>query len=195
VGYGWKTAAASPTNELLLPVVMELLPAGRVLDLGCGNGALTSKLPVSVGVDQDADGIAIARGISPATRFVEEVAEPGLLARIGEDPFDGVVSLEVVEHVYDPHAWATCCFESLRPGGRLICSTPYHGYLKNLAISLAGGWDAHWHPLRTGGHIKFWSAETLTELLSVHGFAEISVRGVGRVRPLWWSMVVTAIRP
>lgn len=193
--YGWNSAAGTDTQRLLLPVVRELLPAGRVLDIGCGNGSLTKLLPVAVGIDPDEMGIALAAEQTPRTRFVVEDATPGLLGRLDEPPFDAVISLEVVEHVYDPRQWAACCFEALQPGGLLICSTPYHGYAKNLALSVAGRWDRHWHPLRVGGHIKFWSVATLSELLTGAGFVDVQFRGVGRVRWMWWSMVASARRP
>jgi len=35
----------------------------------------------------------------------------------------------------------------LKPGGRLVLTTPYHGYVKNLAIAVLGRWDAHADPL------------------------------------------------
>jgi len=35
--------------------------------------------------------------------------------------------------------------EVIQPGGHIILTTPYHGYLKNLLISLLGMWDRHSH--------------------------------------------------
>lgn len=69
---------------------------------------------------------------------------------------------------------------------------PYHGYLKNLLICLAGEWDSHHTPLWDGGHIKFWSYRSLSALLQVNGSDVIEFKGVGRVYELWKSMVVTA---
>jgi hypothetical protein len=80
----------------------------------------------------------------------------------------------------------------LKPGGYLVLSTPYHGYLKNLALSLTGKWDFHHSPLRDGGHIKFWSRKTLTELLETEGFHVTDFIGVGRIPYLWKSMVIVA---
>jgi hypothetical protein len=76
-----------------------------------------------------------------------------------------------------------------------IVSTPYHGYWKNLALSLVpGAWDRHHHPLQDDGHIKFWSIPTLRMLLSKAGFQQTSFRRVGRLGPLAKSMVAIAIK-
>jgi hypothetical protein len=45
-----------------------------------------------------------------------------------------------------------------------------------------------WH----GGHIKFWSRATLSQLLRDNGFTVIDFSGVGRVPYLWKSMVLVA---
>ena len=79
--------------------------------------------------------------------------------------------------------------------GQLICSTPYHGYLKNLALSLVNKWDDHHNPLWDGGHIKFFSRDSLTRLLREAGLVNISFRGAGRLPYLWKSMVLAADRP
>ena len=73
-------------------------------------------------------------------------------------------------------------------------TTPYHGYLKNLAISVIGGWDRHADPLWDGGHIKFFSRRTITRLLNEAGFRVVSFNGVGRLHYLWKSMVVVAVK-
>jgi hypothetical protein len=43
-----------------------------------------------------------------------------------------------------------------------------------------------------GGHIKFWSKKTLSELLKREGFEVIDFHGVGRLPYLWKSMVLIA---
>jgi hypothetical protein len=71
-----------------------------------------------------------------------------------------------------------------------VVSTPYHGYLKNLVISLLDKWDSHHTALWHGGHIKFWSQSTLTQLFSENGFTVCGFFGVGRVPFLWKSMII-----
>ena len=73
-------------------------------------------------------------------------------------------------------------------------TTPYHGYLKNLAISLAGAWDRHLDPIWDGGHIKQFSRKTITRLLIDSGFVLKKFGGVGRVPWLWKSMIVLALK-
>jgi len=76
----------------------------------------------------------------------------------------------------------------------LIISTPYHGYLKNLALAFTGKWDTHANPLWDGGHIKLWSRRTLGCLLTGAGFENLQFRGVGRLPGLWMTMVMSGDR-
>ena len=200
--YGWNDAAPPESAGYINAAVRRALRAFAptdVLDAGCGNGALVADLVADgyrvVGVDADARGLDHARRAVPGARF--EVAlfgsDPAALAPAGG--FDAVVSTEVVEHLYAPHELAAFAFAALKPGGRLVISTPYHGYLKNLALSLAGKWDTHLDPHWHGGHIKFWSRPTLTRLLQEAGFRVVGFEGVGRVPYLWKSMLLIAERP
>jgi hypothetical protein len=87
------------------------------------------------------------------------------------------------------------CKQVLNEKGELIISTPYHGYLKNLALSLFNKWDRHWSPAWHGGHIKFWSKTTLIRVLTDAGFTVIAFRGCGRVPYFWKSMIIKAKLP
>lgn len=166
--------------------------------MGCGNGFFIGSLSDQcriVGIDPSEEGIESARAQYPKARWERIAAVPEILELLGSKPFDYVLSVEVVEHVYLPRLWAQACFNALRPGGKMICTTPYHGYLKNLTLSLTDSWDAHIDPLWDGGHIKFWSKKTLTRLLTEAGFIDVSFAGRGRLPWLWKSMVLTAQKP
>lgn len=171
----------------------------RVLDVGCGNGFVAGRFLERgcqvVGIDLSQEGIAIARKTYPGARFEMLAADDNILTDLGEEAFDIIISTEVVEHLYSPRPYAAGCFGALRPGGRFICSTPYHGYLKNLALSIVNKWDRHLDPLWDGGHIKFWSPNSLYRLLNEAGFEDLQFAGVGRVPYLWMSMVVSGRRP
>lgn len=69
----------------------------------------------------------------------------------------------------------------LAPGGLGIISTPYHGYVKNLAVIALGGFDHHFNPLWEGGHLKFFTIRKLRELFIEYGFTTPEFHRVGRV--------------
>lgn len=164
-------------------------PGVRVLDVGCGNGYLVSwfmeRGAVGVGIDASAQGIEQARRAYPDGRFERLLADERVLENLDTQAFDIVTSTEVVEHLYDPRSWARGCFAAVRPGGRFVCTTPYHGYLKNVAIAATNKFDHHMNPLWDGGHIKFWSPSTLGTLLREVGFTNIRWKGSGRLPLLW----------
>jgi 2-polyprenyl-6-hydroxyphenyl methylase/3-demethylubiquinone-9 3-methyltransferase len=196
--YCYQTAAPLCTHGYLLPQIMSfcpaLTPALRVLDVGCGNGAMAGEFLKAgchvVGIDLSEPGIDIARRAYPAGRFEVMAADDQIMQRLACEPFDLVISTEVVEHLYDPRSFIRGCFAATRPGGRFICSTPYNGYLKNVAIALLGKFDDHVNPLWDGGHIKPWSRKTLGILLGEAGFANLQFKGAGRFPYLWKSMVM-----
>jgi 2-polyprenyl-3-methyl-5-hydroxy-6-metoxy-1,4-benzoquinol methylase len=200
--FGYAGTGGSPASQYISPVVLAVLrdlpTAARVLDVGCGNGALAGQLIEAgltvVGIDLSEEGIGIARDVHPQGRFEVMPADARMLEHLGEQPFDAIVSTEVIEHLYDPVAYLIGCREALRPGGRLVVSTPYHGYLKNMALAITGRWDSHLQPARVGGHIKFWSRSTLTAALEDGGFRSIEFHGAGRIPLVWKSMILTAIR-
>ena len=88
--------------------------------------------------------------------------------------------------------WPPPAGDALCPGGYVILTTPYHGYLKNIAISLFNEWDQHHHPEREGGHIKFFSEKSLARVLTENGFSDIVFRNAGRLPYFWKSMVCRA---
>jgi 2-polyprenyl-6-hydroxyphenyl methylase/3-demethylubiquinone-9 3-methyltransferase len=201
--FGYSHPNESHMHSRIMPKLLEfaadIKPGVRVLDVGCGNGFVCSRFLdfgcSAVGIDLSIEGIERARQAYPQGRFELVAADSEVLEKLGEAPFDLVVSTEVVEHLYAPREWAAGCFNALKPGGRLLCSTPYHGYLKNLALSLSGHWDTHANPLWDGGHIKLWSRRTLAALLDEAGFVNIEIRGAGRVPGLWMTMVAKAEKP
>jgi 2-polyprenyl-6-hydroxyphenyl methylase/3-demethylubiquinone-9 3-methyltransferase len=171
----------------------------RVLDIGCGTGVLCGAFQRqgcrAVGVDLSESGVALARQHFPECRFELLGVNDLTLAQLGEAPFDIVVSTEVIEHLYAPRTLVTAAFAALKPGGLFIATTPYHGFLKNLAISLCDHWDVHADPLWDGGHIKLFSRNTLFRILEEAGFRDIRFRGVGRLPFLWMSMAAAGRKP
>ena len=86
-------------------------------------------------------------------------------------------------------------YELLEPDGVGIISTPYHGYWKNLVLAMTGKLDTHFTALWDGGHIKFFSIKTLSELIQETGFDRLQFYRLGRIPILGKSMVAVFRKP
>ncbi len=199
--YGWDSAGSTPDHAYTFPAIESLLPKNKgqrlnVLDAGCGNGAIAMKISALghqvTGIDISEDGIVIARKAHPRVRFEIASVYDDLHSII--DEVDVVVSSEVIEHLYDPQRYLDNMLSIIRPGGCVILTTPYHGYLKNLALSLFNYWDKHHTVDWVGGHIKFFSENTLSKMLIEAGFSNVTYNNVGRLTWLWKSMVCRATK-
>jgi len=191
------------TAKFILPVVraeIENLPARSVVaDAGCGNGSMLGELREYGfelhGLEVSESGLAQAK---KAYRGIE-FSYADLMADLSYHPLagkcDAVISTEVVEHVFLPRIFARNCYRLLKPRGKLILSTPYHGYLKNMALALTGKLESHFTVLWDYGHIKFWSRRTLGILLEETGFKVVGFHGAGRMPFLWKSMILVAMKP
>lgn len=196
--YGWNDTEVVSTGFIYPKLKKALLESGSkcILDLGSGNGEIANKLisdGFSVyGVDASAQGVKIANEHNPNHFFVMNFESDDLPKELRDFHFDTVISTEVIEHLYDPESYIKLCRNILKNKGNIILTTPYHGYLKNLVLSVAGKWDTHFSPLWTGGHIKFWSFKTLKILLERNEFVVEEFIGCGRMRWLWKSMMIRA---
>lgn len=199
--FGFTRTSASHAHQYLDGPILSLIDPKRnskILDLGCGNGALVRLLVEkgfdAYGTDASIEGIKIAQESLPERFIIQDLAKDGLPKEFEPIPFNTVISTEVIEHLYDPRKFASFCKKILlrNGGGELIISTPYHGYFKNLVIALMGKWDDHTNPLFDGGHIKFWSKATLSKLLEEQGFTVTDFIGCGRFPYLWKSMIIKA---
>jgi 2-polyprenyl-6-hydroxyphenyl methylase/3-demethylubiquinone-9 3-methyltransferase len=96
-------------HDYLIPAVLSILKEvrpKRIFDLGCGNGLAAHVLATHgyriVGIDPSEEGINWARAHYPDIEVHQGSANDDLRARFGTFPV--VMSLEVVEHIYDPRA-------------------------------------------------------------------------------------------
>jgi len=195
--YGFTHNQAAHTFKYLLTPVLSFLGNDKkrtILDLGCGNGYLVSYLLQegynAYGTDASEKGIAIAKQEHPDRFFLQDLSTGKLPDELQTLAFDTILSTEVIEHLYDPEGFIDFCRDQLTKGGELIITTPYHGYLKNLGLSLFNKWDGHLDPLWYGGHIKMWSRATLSKLLEKKGFEVVNFQGCGRIPYFWKSMII-----
>jgi 2-polyprenyl-3-methyl-5-hydroxy-6-metoxy-1,4-benzoquinol methylase len=192
--------APTYANAYLWPVLQSLIrsrdwPVRRSFDLGCGNGSTCKMLGSlgfeTTGVDTSESGIALARSNGVQAHLGSAYDE--LAATYGTFPL--VVSLEVIEHCMEPRAFVRTFLSLIAPGGVGFLSTPYHGYLKNVALAVSGQMDRHFTALWDGGHVKFFSVKTLRTLLQEAGASDLRFLRVGRIPVLAKSMIAVVEIP
>lgn len=182
------------------PIFEQLAKAGAhtVLDLGCGNGWFTQSLVRCgfevLGADHNEAMLRQAQAQRPSVRFqamdVMQALPPGLSQR-----FDAVVAIDLIDHVTLPRRMIETALAALKPGGLLVVTCAYYGYAKNLALALAGRFDARWDPLLDDGGVKFFSRATLSTLISEFELQDLHFQTVGRIPMFARSMLVAARSP
>jgi SAM-dependent methyltransferase len=118
------TRVIEERKKLLRLFVDDILPAGDLLEIGCGGGDRL-KTFAALGwnvTGQEIDPVAASRAsaASGVDVYVGQVSE---LAGSGRR-FDAIVMNHVIEHLLDPVALLATCRTMLRAGGRLVCVTP-----------------------------------------------------------------------
>jgi 2-polyprenyl-3-methyl-5-hydroxy-6-metoxy-1,4-benzoquinol methylase len=167
----------------------------RVLDVGCGEGRFAAAL-----TDAGAQVVAIDVADEPLRRarvrcndLDLRLAEPEGPWLLKDASFDVVWAGETIEHVADTAAWLSEVRRVLRPGGRLLVSTPAHDRLTLLRLALSRrAFAARFEPRLD--HLRFYSRATLTELLEDFGFERIEVRGIGGAPGARRTLLVCAQR-
>jgi 2-polyprenyl-3-methyl-5-hydroxy-6-metoxy-1,4-benzoquinol methylase len=194
-----------PLNEHRHRAHAKLLAAvgtdNRILDVGCSSGYLAQPLAergnTIVGVELDPVAARAAeafceRVLVGDVETMELPLEPG--------SFDVVLCGDVVEHLRDPRAALARLRPFLKPGGRIVLSTPN---VANWAIrlSLLGGrWRYTDRGILDRTHTHLFTRTTLAEALDAAGYEHVEIdfsapvpgdsdlldglgRAVGRLRP------------
>jgi 2-polyprenyl-3-methyl-5-hydroxy-6-metoxy-1,4-benzoquinol methylase len=177
----WRTVPAGIEPEhfaLRLRFLLAGVPPGsRVLDLGCGEGAFAAELLRAgsevLAVDVAEEPLRRAREKSPelSTQLIDGEGTWGL----ADASFDVVWAGEVIEHVADTSRWLSELRRVLRPGGRVLLSTPQLGRAQLLSAALSGNAFARRFDPQ-GDHLHHYDRATLSALVTSFGFEQLSVR-------------------
>lgn len=183
----WTEEGYLPLGNITAPLeqlyAQHVGPSADCLDLGCGDGRtsgiwLRERARSYVGVDISKPGVARARALGLDARHIETASE----LPFADDSFDVVVSIEVLEHLFEPHLAADEMLRVLRPGGVTIVTVPNASHWRDRIDMLCGKWIPRGDDLGReepwrSPHIRFFSVGSLRALLQSRGFREVSVGG------------------
>ena len=144
-------------------------PNERILDLGCGDGQLTTRIAATgalvVGVDASPEMVLSARGRSIVAEeaFAESLPHEDSI-------FDAVFSNAALHWVRDQDAMMTEVHRVLKPGGRFVAEMGGHGNVAAILVALKAVLVRHNHGDREDGVNYYPTAESYTRRLESHGF-------------------------
>ncbi len=168
--------AAPGVHEYAADLVRAALPGGgRVLEVGSGCGALALRLR-DAGVD------VVPTDLDPPHEWIArlDLDEPEWTDAT-RGPFDLVVCVETLEHVENPRQVLRSIRALLRPGGRLVVSTPNVTHPHSRLLTLLRGapyifGPRHYH---SPGHITLLPDWMLAEHVRLAGFGQVEVSAAG----------------
>jgi SAM-dependent methyltransferase len=146
-----------------------LRPPARVLDVGCGSGAVAGMLQEHgysvVGIDT---GEMLVRKADE--RFPQATFVAGEIERLAPDlgPFDAVGFFDVLEHLDDPGAFMETALAHARPGALVVATVP-------ALMELYSTID------RLSGHKRRYEPGELKRLFVDRGLVDVEEHGIFRL--------------
>lgn len=180
-----ETKYAVPYEVQRVALLESLIPTGNganAIDLGCGPGhfsrVLTTRGWRTTAVDTDSSNIALAGAHAAETRLGDALS---VLATLPAAHFELAIAFEIIEHM--PLALGTELVTEiarvLKPGGRLLISTPNRhspeglgGYYWGEKLRKRGRWTA-WDKT----HVHIYSSREILQLLAASGLTVMGTTG------------------
>jgi 2-polyprenyl-3-methyl-5-hydroxy-6-metoxy-1,4-benzoquinol methylase len=150
-------------------------PGGRVLEVGCGRGAVLDRLKrfgwQAEGIDFDPIAVQTARnkGLDVRHGELEQM-------HYADGSFDAVVMSHVVEHVPDPRALLRETHRVLKEGGELVMYTPNS---LSLGHRLYG---PNWRGLEVPRHLNIFTPRSLARIAGEAGFRKVVSASIPRAK-------------
>ncbi len=165
-------------NERRMVLIRGFKPTGRFLDIGCAHGLLLDRAKLA--------GYATF-GVEPTSKNAEVAAAKGhnvfngwlndFVAKVGEQRFDVITCLDVIEHIDNPKSFMTLASSLLAEDGLMVISTPnYSGVI----AKLLGARDPYMTPPE---HITFFTTNGMCRLATSCGLAIRSFQCFGSLIP------------
>jgi 2-polyprenyl-3-methyl-5-hydroxy-6-metoxy-1,4-benzoquinol methylase len=152
----------------------------KVLEVGCWSGHVTQHLVARgntvVGVELDPGAASEAEAFAQRVHVADIELVP--LSALERGPFDVIVLGDVLEHLRDPAAALADATTLLTPDGRLVISVPHVAHIDVRMMLLQGQWTYLDDGLLDRTHLRWFTRESLRQLLAGAGFVATSVERI-----------------
>jgi methionine biosynthesis protein MetW len=160
-------------------LIVTRIPRGsRVLDIGCGTGALSilmrdHRQAKVIGVEPDAQRAARAQARGIETHV--GVLSPELTRVI--QPVDAVVFADVLEHLADPLSELRTARLAMKSDGLLLLSVPNVAHWSVRWALLRGRFDYAQYGIMDATHLRWFTRRSIRALVEAAGFSVIEMHG------------------
>jgi SAM-dependent methyltransferase len=152
-------------NRRIFNTLVRDYPGGRVLDVGCGSGAIPAYMRTlgldAIAVEPYERACQIARehfGLEVVCAFLQDADLP-------DESFDAVTFFDVLEHTSDPVGDLKKARSLLKPGGAVCVKVPN---IASWQARLCGRW---WYPLDAPRHLFHFTPRSLWAAFEAAGFS------------------------
>jgi cyclopropane fatty-acyl-phospholipid synthase-like methyltransferase len=176
-------------EQIAKKILSEVPSGGTILDMGCGEGALSERLSdlgyVVVAADQDADSFKSTKATFSRLNFdsAHEITEFALQHK---GKFDAVLGVEVIEHVQDQWQYTRQLMSLAKKGGLILITTPNtSSWLSRLIFLFSGRFHQFSDEDLSYGHISPISAWELELILKYSDASQIEISSAGILPPIY----------
>ena len=176
-------------EQIVEKILSEVPSGGTILDMGCGEGALSERLSdlgyVVVATDKDADSFKSTKATFIRLNFdsANEIIEFSLEHK---GKFDAVLGVEVIEHVQDQWQYTRQLMSLVKKGGFILITTPNtSSWLSRLIFLFSGRFHQFSDEDLSYGHISPISAWELELILKDSDASQIDISSAGTLPPIY----------
>jgi 2-polyprenyl-3-methyl-5-hydroxy-6-metoxy-1,4-benzoquinol methylase len=169
----WSSLRGQTRLDLLARIGTD---AKSILEFGCGEAPLGEALKKRqkcrvVGIELDQRAAAIARKRIDNV-YCGDVREIVALIR---ERFDWIIGGDIVEHLDEPWSFLSDLRKIAAPGGKLLLSLPNVANAAVVNDLLHGRFDYVYMGLTCVGHLRFFTRQTIEEMLTIAGWEVVSI--------------------
>ena len=166
----WIANGLRRERDYVRHMALKNVPSGKLLDIGCGGGRFMNRMKR---VGWEVEGIDFDEKATEkiTLRYGMKTYTGDLLSyRLPDASYDAITMSHAIEHLFDPERTLRECLRILKPGGRLVVTTPN---VDGAAAALFGKFWRGWEPPR---HLHLFSVKALKLILLKAGFEVNEIR-------------------
>jgi 2-polyprenyl-3-methyl-5-hydroxy-6-metoxy-1,4-benzoquinol methylase len=155
--------------------------ATKVLDVGCGSGAMAAKIkndcsPEEVWGVEVVEEVGLLAKANPALNKVLIGSIEDFSDQIPDATFSHIVAGDVIEHLIDPWKTVAELKRKLKPDGVLICSLPnIRNFSFFLKLFIVGKFEYKDSGVMDRTHLRFFARKDARALFENAGFTDVSI--------------------